>query len=77
MNLAPDNFAGVWDPLLSCCQNADPQTVLLNLWIAAVTLAEVLVLSLTWKRTFYDRREAAALGITTPITHLLLRDGEI
>lgn len=38
---------------------------------------DILVLSLTWAKTFKQFKEARAIGMNTPITMLLLRDGTV
>lgn len=41
----------------------------------AIIIADVLVLILTWRKTFTTQRDASRVGIRTPLSKLLLRDG--
>ncbi|THG96480.1 hypothetical protein EW026_g5359 [Hermanssonia centrifuga] len=43
----------------------------------AVVLADILVLVLTWMKTFGTRREASRIHIEVPMVTLLIRDGTI
>lgn len=43
---------------------------------AAVTAADVLVVAITWLKTYRHVREASQLGVTVSVSAILLRDGE-
>ncbi|THG94467.1 hypothetical protein EW026_g7011 [Hermanssonia centrifuga] len=42
-----------------------------------VIIADILVLALTWRKTFRHRMEAIRVGVQTPLSALLLRDGTV
>ncbi len=41
----------------------------------ALIISDILVLTLTWRKTFRQRMDAARIGVRTPLSSLLLRDG--
>ncbi len=41
----------------------------------AFVLGGILVLAVTWRKTFKHRLDAARIGMQTPLSSLLLRDG--
>ncbi|OCH84034.1 hypothetical protein OBBRIDRAFT_742282, partial [Obba rivulosa] len=43
---------------------------------AALIVADVLILAITWSKTYAIRKEAARNNVSTPLATMLLRDGE-
>ncbi len=41
----------------------------------AIVTADILVLAVTWLKTFRQRMEASRIGMQTPLSNMLLRDG--
>jgi hypothetical protein len=40
-------------------------------------LADIIAVTLTWAKTFYQWRQSRSLNMEIPVSTLLLRDGEI